>query len=134
MHTKVRAGRHGVVGAIDRPEQAHGRQDQRAHQHAQHNCPDPSLERQTEQHRKRAQHGGGKGVGTAEDQAKQILGSGGTFVVRDLFDPVGFYSANTVFVVFIIHDQLRSHWLRGRQPFRHSGQMFVTGQPQALLF
>ena len=40
MYTKVRTGRHGVVGAIDRPEQAHRRQDHRAHQHAQHNHTD----------------------------------------------------------------------------------------------
>ncbi|MNK78891.1 hypothetical protein D3C87_985420 [compost metagenome] len=108
VHAEVRTGRNGVVGAVDRSEQAHRRQDQRAEYHAQHNRPDTSLKGQAEQHRETAEHGGGKGVGAAEDQAKQIAGLGVTLIVRDLFDPVCFDAAKAFFVVFVIHDQLRS--------------------------
>ncbi|MCY1410671.1 hypothetical protein D9M71_260420 [compost metagenome] len=108
MHAEVRTGRDGVVGAVDGSEQAHRRQDQRTEYHAQHNRPDASLKGQAEQHRETAEHGGGKGVGAAEDQAKQIAGLGVTLIVRDLFDPVCFDAAKAFFVVFVIHDQLRS--------------------------
>ncbi|MNE04049.1 hypothetical protein D3C80_965720 [compost metagenome] len=108
MHAEVRTGRDGVVGAVDGSEQAHRRQDQRTEYHAQHNRPDASLKGQAEQHRETAEHGGGKGVGAAEDQAKQVAGSGVAFVVGDLFDPVCFDVAKAVFFVVVIHDLLRS--------------------------
>jgi len=139
VHAEVRTGRHGVVGAVERAEQAHRCEDQRTDHHTQHNRPDTGLKRQAEQHREAAEHSGGKRIGAAEDQAKQVAGSGVALMIRDLFDPVCFDAAKAFFVVVVIHDLLRSsgalivrerhHWLRGWQPFRHCGQMFVTGQP-----
>jgi len=108
VHAEVRTGRHRIVGAVDGPEQAHGRQDQRADQGAQQHGHQAGLERQPEQHRKAAQHRGGKGIGAAEDQAEQVEGLGIPFVVRDLFDPEGFYLADAGRAVVIVHDLLRS--------------------------
>ena len=108
VHAEVRTGRHGVVGAVDRAEQAHRREDQRTQQHAQHNRPDARLKRQAEQHRETAEHGGGKGIGTTEDHPEQVRRACGAFVVRDLFDPVGFNLRKALVVVVVIHDLLRS--------------------------
>ncbi len=107
MYAEVRTGRHGVVGAVERTKQTHGGEDDRTHQHAQHNRPDPGLERQAEQHRETAEHGGGEGIGSAEDQAKQVPRAGGSLVVRNLFDSVGFDLRKAV-VVIVMHDLLRS--------------------------
>ncbi|MNT11278.1 hypothetical protein D3C72_1461510 [compost metagenome] len=107
VHAEVCTGRHGVVGAVDRAEQAHRREDQCTEHHAQHNRPDASLEGQAEQYRETAEHGGCKGIGATEDQAKQVAGPCGALIVRDLFDPVCF-DAKAVFVVVVIHDLLRS--------------------------
>ncbi|MCY1443988.1 hypothetical protein D9M71_604330 [compost metagenome] len=108
MHAKVRARRYGIVGAVDRPEQAHGRQDQCTHQHTQHNRGHAGLERQAEQHRETTQYSGGEGVGTAEYHAKQIAGTSGPFVIGNLFDPEGFNLAYALRAVVVIHDLLRS--------------------------
>ncbi|MNI03596.1 hypothetical protein D3C73_564990 [compost metagenome] len=108
MHAEVCTGRHGVVGAVDRAEQAHWREDQRTQQHTQHNRPDARLERQAEQDRETAENGGCKGVGTPEDHPEQVRRACGAFVVRDLFDPVGFNLRKALVFVVVIHDQLRS--------------------------
>ncbi|MNS20776.1 hypothetical protein D3C72_525240 [compost metagenome] len=108
MHAEVRTGRHGIVGAVERTEQTHRCENQRAKQHARHNRPDAGLKGQTEQHRETAEHGGGKGIRTAEDHPEQVRRACAAFVVRDLLDPVGFNLRKALVVVVVIHDLLRS--------------------------
>ncbi|MNR13769.1 hypothetical protein D3C85_1301960 [compost metagenome] len=102
------ARRHGIVGAVDWAEQAHGREDQCAHQHAQHDRGDAGLERQAEQHGEAAQYSGGESVGTAENHAEQIAGTSGPFMIGNLFDPEGFNLAYALRIVVVMHDLLRS--------------------------
>lgn len=107
MHAEVRAGGDRVVGAVERAEQAHRGEDQRTQRDAQQDRPQPGLEGQPEEHRKAAEHGGGEGIGAAEDHAEQIDRRGVAFVVGNLFDPEGFDACDCVLVIVVIHDVLR---------------------------
>ncbi len=89
MHAEVRARGDRIVGAVQRAEQAHRCQDQRANGNAEHDGPHPRLERQPEQHRETAEHGGGECVGAAEDQAEQVQRGGVALIVGDLLDAIG---------------------------------------------
>jgi len=53
------------------------------------------------------------GASAAQKQTKQIAESGSAQVVRGRFDGMWANLPRNIEAVFIIHDLLRSHWLRG---------------------
>ncbi len=99
----------------------------------QQDRPQPGLEGQPEEHRKAAEHGGGEGIGAAEDHAEQIDRRGVAFVVGNLFDPEGFDACDCVLVIVVIHDVLPGELASRWQVLRHRRQVLMAGQPTAFL-